>query len=71
MWINGKSQFRMALEELAERYGVDEQLSVSVNKPDIEKRTARPEELGAFFLLISSTLCQIDFNVLSINTNGH
>lgn len=47
MWINGKSQFRMALEELAERYGVDEQLSVSVNKPDIEKRTARPEELGA------------------------
>jgi hypothetical protein len=36
MWINGKSQFRMALEELAERYGVDEQLSVSVNKPDIE-----------------------------------
>ena len=47
MWINGKDQFRIALEELAEHYGVEERLSVSVNKPDIEQRAARPEELGA------------------------
>ena len=49
MFDRGYSQdrFRMALEELAERYGVQEQLSSSINKPDIEKREARADEIGA------------------------
>ena len=49
MWERGynQSQFRMALEELAERYGVQEQLSASVNKPEMEVRAACPEEIGA------------------------
>ncbi|MBQ4386489.1 MAG: hypothetical protein II822_02630 [Prevotella sp.] len=49
MWDRKYSQdkFRIALGELAERYGIQEQLSRSVNKPDIEQRPARPEELGA------------------------
>ena len=49
MWDRGYGQdlFRMALQELAERYGVQEQLSSSINKPDIEKREARADEIGA------------------------
>ena len=43
----GKSNFRMAVEELAERYGVQEELKQSVNKPDTEVRAAQPEEVGA------------------------
>ncbi len=43
----GQDKFRMALEELAERYGVQEQLTSSTNKPDIEQRAARPDEMGA------------------------
>lgn len=41
-----KSQFSLAIHELAERYGVEETLQKSVNKPDIEQRTALPEEVG-------------------------
>lgn len=49
MWDRGYGQdkFRMAVEELAERYGVQEQLSGNTNKPDIEQRAALPEEMGA------------------------
>ena len=49
MWQRGynQSQFRLAVEELAERYGVQEQLSPSVNKPEMETRAAKPEEIGA------------------------
>ena len=43
----GQDKFRMALEELAERYGVQEELKQSVNKPDTEVRAASPEEIGA------------------------
>ena len=48
MWDRGysKDKFRMALEELAEHYGVQELLSRSTNMPVIEKRDARPEEMG-------------------------
>ena len=49
MWFRGYSQdkFRIALEELAERYGVEKSLSHTTNKPVIEKRDARPDEIGA------------------------
>jgi len=49
MWVRcyDKSKYRVALEELAERHGVQEVLSASSNKPDIEQRTALPEEMGA------------------------
>ena len=49
MWDRSYEQdkFRMAVEELAERYGVQEILSCSTNKPEIEWREARPEEKGA------------------------
>jgi hypothetical protein len=43
----GQEKFHMALEELAERYGVQEVLTSSTNKPDMEQRAARPEEIGA------------------------
>lgn len=43
----GQDKFRMALEELAERYGVQELLSSSTNMPAIEKREARPDVIGA------------------------
>ena len=43
----GQDKFRMAIEELAERYGVQEELKQSVNKPETEVRTASPEEIGA------------------------
>lgn len=42
-----QNQFSMALHELAERYGVREQLSASVNKPEMETRAASSEEIGA------------------------
>ena len=49
MWVNGysQSQFSMALQELAERYNVQEHLSASVNKPEVEVRAASPEEIRA------------------------
>lgn len=49
MWEKGYGQdkFRMALEELAERYGVQEVLRQSVNKPYTEVRQAGSEEVGA------------------------
>ena len=43
----GQDKFRLALEELAQRYGVEEKLSASVNKPEVEQRVAQPEEIGA------------------------
>ena len=48
MWTRGYGQdkFRMAVEQLAEHYGVQEVLSSSTNKPEMECREARPEELG-------------------------
>ena len=49
MWDRGYGQdkFRMAVEELAEHYGVQEELKQGINKPDTEVRTAQPEEVGA------------------------
>ena len=48
MWDRGYAQdkFRVALEELAERYGVHVELKSSVNKPEIEQRAALPGEAG-------------------------
>jgi hypothetical protein len=48
MWTRGYGQdkFRMAVEQLAEHYGVQEVLSSSTNKPEMECRDARPDELG-------------------------
>ena len=43
----GQDKFRMALEELSQRYGVEELLTCSTNKPDIEQRAARPDEMRA------------------------
>ena len=42
-----QDKFRIAVEELAERHGVQELLSSSTNKPVIEQRAALPEEIGA------------------------
>lgn len=42
----GQEKFRKAVGLLAEKYGVSDLLSTSVNKPLIEKREARPDELG-------------------------
>lgn len=42
----GQDKFRMALEELAEHYGVQETISASANKPVIEIRAARADEMG-------------------------
>lgn len=49
MWGRGlrQDQFPRALEELKEKYGVSDTLSRSVNKPEIEQREARPDEIGA------------------------
>lgn len=43
----GQDKFRMALEELAERYGVQEELKPSLNRPETEVRESSPEEIGA------------------------
>ncbi len=49
MWMHGYGQdkFRMAVEELAERNGVQEMLTQHACKPDTEVRAALPEEVGA------------------------
>lgn len=41
-----KSDFSLALHELMEQYGVAEALSSRVNKPEIERRPATPDEVG-------------------------
>ena len=41
-----QSQFSLSIHELAERYGVEEALQKSVNKPIIEQRPALPKEVG-------------------------
>lgn len=41
-----KSQFSLALHELMEEYGVTEELSTKVNRPKIERRPAKEEEMG-------------------------
>ena len=41
-----KSDFSKALHELMEEYGVAEELSSKVNKPEIECRAATPDEIG-------------------------
>ena len=48
MWNMGysQSQFSVALKELAQKYGVDERLNASVNRPIITQREALPVELG-------------------------
>ncbi len=48
MWDRGYRQdkFRIAVEELAEKYGVQDELRSGVNKPEIERRDALPEEIG-------------------------
>lgn len=43
----GQNKFSMAVEELAEKYGVQEVLTAGTNKPDLEYRAARQDELGA------------------------
>ena len=48
MWSKGytQSQFAMAVQELAEQYGVQEELKQSINKPEVTKRQALPCEIG-------------------------
>lgn len=48
MWINGYGQdkFMLAVRELAEMFGVQEELNSKTNKPRIEQREALPEESG-------------------------
>ena len=46
MYLRQKNNFRMAVEELAERYGVEDVLRQGTNKPDTEVRAARPDEMG-------------------------
>lgn len=41
-----QSDFAMALHELMEEYGVAEELSSKVNRPEIERRPATPDEVG-------------------------
>lgn len=41
-----KSDFSLALHELMEQYGVAEALSSKVNKPEMERRPATPDEVG-------------------------
>ena len=41
-----KQQFALALHELMEQYGVSEELSKKVNKPEITKREATESEIG-------------------------
>ena len=41
-----QAQFAIAVQELAEQYGVQEELKQSVNKPDVVTRAAMPCELG-------------------------
>lgn len=49
MWTNGydQSRFWLAVQELAQRYGVADTLSASDNKPDIRQRPATAEEIQA------------------------
>lgn len=46
MWNRswGQDKFLIALQELAERYGVQDELKTGVNMPVVEQRTATPEE---------------------------
>lgn len=55
MWERGYGQdkFRIAVEELAEKFGVQEELRSSVNKPDIEQRDALAGETAQVVLLDS------------------
>lgn len=48
MWDRGytQAQFALAVQELAEHYGVQDELKAGVNKPEINKRDALPCELG-------------------------
>lgn len=48
MWSKGYTQdkFSMALQELAEQYGVQEELKAGTNRPIIEKRPAQADERG-------------------------
>ena len=48
MWDRGytQSQFALAVQELAEQYGAQEELKQGINKPVIVKRDALPCELG-------------------------
>ena len=69
LWERGYSQdkFRMALEELAERYGVQEELKQSINKPDTEVRAASPEEIGT----LPSVLLLDGFSGIDLNCWGN
>ena len=67
----GQDKFRMALEELAERYGVQEVLSSSTNKPDIEQREAQPDEMGAMpRITLSDSLAGIDLSCWGANVKA-
>ena len=73
MWDRGYSQdkFRMAVEELAEKYGVQELLSRSVNKPDIEQRAALPDEIGAMpRIKLSESLSGFDLSCWGANVKA-
>lgn len=48
MWSRGYAQdrFSIALQELAEQYGVQPELKSGINKPVIEQRTTQPDDRG-------------------------
>ena len=67
----GQDKFRMALEELAERYGVQEVLTSSANKPDIEQRSALPDEMGAMpRIKLSESLAGFDLSCWGANVKA-
>lgn len=67
----GQDKFRMALEELAERYGVQEVLTSSTNKPDIEQRSALPDEMGAMpRIKLSESLAGFDLSCWGANVKA-
>ena len=73
MWERNynKDKFRLAVEELAERYGVQELLTSSTNKPDIEQRAALPEEIGAMpRIKISESLVGVDLSCWGANVKA-
>jgi hypothetical protein len=73
MWDRNYSQdkFRMAVEELAERYGVQELLTCNTNRPLIEKREARLDEKGAMpRIMLSKGLEGIDLSCWGTNVKA-
>ena len=51
----GQGEFQMAVMQLAERYGVKDELSHTVNRPEFRKRKAQPEETEGQMIICTRT----------------